>query len=81
MGADKTWQNVEANDRCQRAESIEPLVVAYRSGAAVRLSDVADTEDSMEDLRNAGVVERKAGGVGGSSFVNRGRTSSRPSIE
>src|ERR1700716_4095187 len=31
-----------------------PLIVAYRNGAAVRLSDVAEVKDSVQDLRNAG---------------------------
>ena len=31
-----------------------PLIVAYRNGAAVRLSEVGDVVDSVQDLRNAG---------------------------
>ncbi len=31
-----------------------PLIVDYRDGAAVRLGDVADVRDSVEDERNAG---------------------------
>ena len=31
----------------------------YRDGAAVRLSDVAEVEDSVEDLRNAGLANGK----------------------
>jgi multidrug efflux pump len=30
------------------------VIVAYRKGAAVRLSDVAAVEDSVQDLRNDG---------------------------
>ncbi|TMI03588.1 MAG: multidrug transporter subunit MdtC, partial [Betaproteobacteria bacterium] len=33
--------------------------VAYRNGAAVRLSDVAEVVDSVEDLRNAGIANGK----------------------
>ena len=36
------------------------MVIAYRNGAAVRLSDVADVEDSVEDLRNAGLTNGKS---------------------
>ena len=34
-------------------------MVAYRNGAAVRLADVAEVDDSVEDLRNAGLFNGK----------------------
>ncbi len=43
------------NDQASHAADYKPLVVAYRNGAAVRLSDVADVVDSVEDLRNSGL--------------------------
>jgi multidrug efflux pump len=46
---------VYTNDQAIQASDYTPLVVAYRNGAAVRLSDVADVQDSVEDLRNAGL--------------------------
>ncbi len=52
---DKTWE-IRTNDQLSRAEEYLPLVVAYRSGATVRLGDVADVQDSVEDLRAAGFV-------------------------
>jgi multidrug efflux pump len=55
---DKTWE-VSANDQLRKADEYRGLVVAYRNGAAVRLSDVADVEDSVEDLRNAGLTNGK----------------------
>jgi multidrug efflux pump len=42
------------NDQASHASEFRPLVVAYRNGSAVRLSDVADVEDSVQDLRNEG---------------------------
>jgi multidrug efflux pump len=42
------------NDQARQAADYQPLVIAYRNGAAVRLSDVADVEDSVQDLRNEG---------------------------
>jgi multidrug efflux pump len=42
------------NDQAPHAEDYRPLVVAYRNGGAVRLSDLADVQDSVENLRNAG---------------------------
>jgi multidrug efflux pump len=44
------------NDQANDAADYRPLVVAYRNGAAVRLSDVADVQDSVEDLRNEGLA-------------------------
>ena len=35
------------------------MVISYRNGAAVRLGDVADVTDSVEDRRNAGLANGK----------------------
>jgi multidrug efflux pump len=43
------------NDQAKKAEQYRALVIGYRNGAAVRLSDVADVTDSVEDLRNQGL--------------------------
>ena len=45
------------NDQATHAADYRPLVIAYRNGAAVRLSDVADVQDSVENLRNAGLSQ------------------------
>jgi multidrug efflux pump len=42
------------NDQARQAADYRPLVIAYRNGAAVQLADVADVEDSVQDLRNEG---------------------------
>ena len=42
------------NDQARQAADYRPLVVAYRNSAAVLLSDVADVQDSVQDLRNEG---------------------------
>ncbi len=42
------------NDQASLAADYAPLVIAYRNGDAVRLSDVATVVDSVEDLRNDG---------------------------
>ena len=47
------------NDQASHAADYRPLVIAYRNGAAVRLSDVADVQDSVENLRNAGLADGK----------------------
>jgi multidrug efflux pump len=52
---------IYANDQASHAAQYRDLVIAYRNGAAVRLADVADVVDSVEDLRNAGLVNGKPG--------------------
>ena len=50
---DKRWQ-IYANDQVHQAEDYRPLIVAYRNGAPVRLSDLAQVVDSVEDVRHEG---------------------------
>ena len=52
-----------ANDQASKAAQYRDLVIAYRNGAEVRLSDVAEVVDSVEDLRNAGLVNGQPGVV------------------
>ena len=47
------------NDQARKAAEYAPLIVAYRNGRAVRLTDVAEVVDSVEDLRNAGLYNGK----------------------
>jgi multidrug efflux pump len=47
------------NDQATRSEEYRPLIVAYRNGAAVRLSDVGDVSDGNENIRNAGIANGK----------------------
>ena len=47
------------NDQATHAADYKPLVIAYRNNAAVRLSDVADVLDSVENLRHAGISQGK----------------------
>jgi multidrug efflux pump len=46
---------VYTNDQSTTAADYAPLVIAYRNGAAVQLSDVATVADSVEDVRNLGL--------------------------
>jgi multidrug efflux pump len=52
----RQWQ-IEANDQARRAADYAPLIVAWRNGAPVRLADVAEVLDSVQDVRNAGTVD------------------------
>ena len=57
-GDGKHYQ-IYTNDQASHAADYAPLVIAYRNGAAVRLSDVADVEDSVENINNAGYANGK----------------------
>ncbi|MGH8798741.1 MAG: efflux RND transporter permease subunit, partial [Casimicrobiaceae bacterium] len=50
---DRHWQ-ILANDQAKAAADYLPLIVAYRNGAAVRVTDLGQVVDSVQDLRNAG---------------------------
>jgi multidrug efflux pump len=52
---DRRFQ-IYTNDQARKADEYRSLIVAYRNGAAVRLSDVAEVNDSVENLRNAGIA-------------------------
>ena len=45
---------IYANDQARTAAEYLPLIVSYRNGAAVRLADVAEVVDSVQDVRNSG---------------------------
>ncbi|BFU89786.1 MAG: putative Multidrug efflux transporter [Nitrospira sp.] len=51
----RTWE-IRTNDQLYEAEDYLPLIVSYREGRAVRLSDIATVEHSVEDLRTMGVA-------------------------
>ncbi len=55
---DQRYQ-IYANDQANKSDDYKSLIVAYRNGAPVRLSDVGEVTDSVEDLRNAGLANGK----------------------
>ena len=55
---DQRYQ-IYANDQAVKAVDYQPLIIAYRNGAPVRLSDVGEVTDSVENLRNAGLANGK----------------------
>ena len=52
------WQ-ILANDQATSAADYLPIVLSYKNAAPVRLSDVAEVVDSVQDLRNAGSANGK----------------------
>ncbi len=51
----RRWQ-ILANDQAMTAGEYIPLIVGYHNGAAVRLGDIAQVSDSVQDLRNDGLA-------------------------
>lgn len=49
----RQWQ-VQISDQLRRAEEYLPLIIRYRDGAPVRLGDVANVTDSVEDRYSSG---------------------------
>jgi hydrophobe/amphiphile efflux-1 (HAE1) family protein len=44
---------IATNDQLMKADDYKPLIVAYQNGSPVRLSDVAQVVDGVENTRNA----------------------------
>ncbi len=56
-----TSTSFEDNDQLFTADQYRPLIVAYRNGGPVRLSDVAEVHDSVADVHNLGLANGKPG--------------------
>ena len=56
--ANHNW-SLTANDQIIAADEYRPLIVAKNGDAIVRLSDVADVQDSVEDIRKLGLSAGK----------------------
>ncbi|MCU1266828.1 MAG: acriflavin resistance protein [Acidobacteria bacterium] len=59
LATNSTTSDLATNDQLLKAEYYRPLVVGYSNGAAIRLSDIAEVQDSVENLRSAGVANGK----------------------
>jgi multidrug efflux pump len=51
--------DILANDQISHAADYKPLIVGYSNGNAVRLSDVAQVTDSVQNIRAAGYLNGK----------------------
>ncbi|HZP37175.1 MAG TPA: multidrug efflux RND transporter permease subunit [Methylomirabilota bacterium] len=54
-GPERAWE-IRTSDQLRFADQYRSLVVAWRNGAAVRLSDVAQVTEAGEDLRSVGIA-------------------------
>ncbi len=55
---------IGANDQLLSSEEYRPLVIAYRKGAPIRLADVAEVVDGVENVRLAAWMGRGEAGRG-----------------
>ncbi|MES2180600.1 MAG: multidrug efflux RND transporter permease subunit [Pseudomonadota bacterium] len=55
---DKYWQ-IYTSDQSKIADDFKPLIITYRNGAAIKLSDIANVTDSIENIQNAGSANGK----------------------
>jgi multidrug efflux pump len=56
--ATTSWE-FHSTDQLLKAEQYKPLIVSYVKGAPVRLSDLGEVSDSVEDLRGGGLANGK----------------------
>jgi multidrug efflux pump len=54
----RTW-SLSTTDQLLKAEEYRSLIIRYQNGAGVRLGDVADVIDSVEDVRSGGLANGK----------------------
>src|SRR5260370_12755168 len=59
LSDERQTADIVANDQLLRADYYKPLIVGYHNGAAIKLSDIADVQDSVENIRAAGFVNGK----------------------
>ncbi|MEX9840678.1 multidrug efflux RND transporter permease subunit MdtC [Providencia rettgeri] len=56
---DEKRYQVQTNDELKKAADYRPIIVHYSQGNAVKLSDVANVKDSIENIRAAGMADGK----------------------
>jgi multidrug efflux pump len=61
VARENTTLTFDDNDQLFTADQYRPMIIAYRNGAPVRLSDVADVQDSVADVHNLGLANGKPG--------------------
>jgi multidrug efflux pump len=58
--ATNSW-TIRDNDQIYRSDQYRKLIVSYNNGAPVRLADVAEVNDAVEDIHNIGLANGKPG--------------------
>jgi HAE1 family hydrophobic/amphiphilic exporter-1 len=65
-----TAYNVQVNGQLMRAWQYRPMIVAYRDGAPIRLSDVANVVDSVQDDKQIALLYGGEYGTEGTMGIN-----------
>jgi len=52
-----TTSALNSTDQLFKASEYEPLILSYKAGAAIRVRDVAQVRDSVENVRNYGITD------------------------
>jgi hydrophobe/amphiphile efflux-1 (HAE1) family protein len=60
VSGDQRYQ-LYANDQSRKARDYAGVIIGYRNGAAIKLHDVAEVIDSVEDTRNFGLSNGRMG--------------------
>ncbi|MFA5109839.1 MAG: multidrug efflux RND transporter permease subunit [Desulfobaccales bacterium] len=59
LADDRRSQEIKTNDQLFKAAEYRDLVVAFRNGAPIKLSDLGEVHDSLEDIRTEGQLNGK----------------------
>jgi multidrug efflux pump len=54
----RLW-SISTTDQLLKADQYKPLVVSFRNGAALRLSDIANVTDSVENVMTVGIANNQ----------------------
>lgn len=59
ISAGRISSDIMTNDQIFKASQYAPLIITYRNNSPVRISDVGEVRDSVQDVRNAGLANGK----------------------
>jgi multidrug efflux pump len=59
LSDDHVTSDISTNDQLMKAAGYRGLIVGYHNGGAVKLSDVAEVDDSVQNLRSQGYLNGK----------------------
>jgi multidrug efflux pump len=59
LGMGGSLWSISATDQLLKADQYKPLVVSFRNGAALRLSDIATVTDSVENVMTTGIANNQ----------------------
>ncbi|MBR7070542.1 MAG: multidrug efflux RND transporter permease subunit [Oxalobacter sp.] len=59
VGNDTTRWQIDANDQVKTARDYKPMIIHHASGSVIRLQDVAEVTDGVQNIYNKGVINGK----------------------